>query len=249
MLGLKMANLLKQQIDRLVNLQHIETEFIKIGKIVKEGPGRIEELENSLKAFEHEMESIKKQADEIKKDYRRHESEVKDNLEKVKRSKGRLGEVKNNKEYQSILKEIDEITKKNEEIEEKMLGCLESTDQAETLLKSKKREFEAAKIQIEMDKKDIQDDHTMHLKKLEDLEQEKIEVLKGIQAEMMLQYERVKTIVGKLVMARAKSSICLGCNMNMPPQKFNELLKCEEIILCPHCHRILYWVNENERSE
>ncbi|MBU4315916.1 MAG: hypothetical protein KKF30_01430 [Proteobacteria bacterium] len=244
-----MANILKQQIDKLANLQKIEMECIKIGKLVKDVPERVAELENSLKIFEQEMDNIQKQADEIKKEYRKNELDVKENLEKVKKSKGRLGEVKNNKEYQSILKEIDEFTKKNEAIEEKMLGCLESADQTEAIMKAKKIEFESAKVQVEMDKKEILADNAISLKRLEELEEEKADVLKGIQADMMDRYERVKTVVGKLPMARAKNSICLGCNMNMPPQRYNELLKCEEIILCPHCHRILHWVNENERSE
>ncbi|MBU4001343.1 MAG: hypothetical protein KKB94_03390 [Proteobacteria bacterium] len=244
-----MANILKQQIDKLANLQKIEMECIKIGKLVKDVPEKVAELENSLKIFEQEMDNIQKQADEIKKEYRKNELDVKENLEKVKKSKGRLGEVKNNKEYQSILKEIDEFTKKNEAIEEKMLGCLESADQTEAIMKAKKIEFESAKVQVEMDKKEILADNAISLKRLEELEEEKADLLKGIQADMMDRYERVKTVVGKLPMARAKNSICLGCNMNMPPQRYNELLKCEEIILCPHCHRILHWVNENERSE
>ncbi|MBA3028966.1 MAG: hypothetical protein FP816_09180 [Desulfobacteraceae bacterium] len=244
-----MANILKQQIDKLANLQKIEMECIKIGKLVKDVPEKVAELENSLKIFEQEMDNIQKQADEIKKEYRKNELDVKENLEKVKKSKGRLGEVKNNKEYQSILKEIDEFTKKNEAIEEKMLGCLESADQTEAIMKAKKIEFESAKVQVEMDKKEILADNAISLKRLEELEEEKADLLKGIQADMMDRYERVKNVVGKLPMARAKNSICLGCNMNMPPQRYNELLKCEEIILCPHCHRILHWVNENERSE
>jgi hypothetical protein len=244
-----MENTLKQQIDILVNLQQIETESVKISKWVKDVPERVAELEGSLKRFEEEIEAVKKQADEIKKEYRAYESDVKENLEKIKKSKGRLGEVKNNKEYQSILKEIDEISKKNQEIEDKMLVCLEATDQAAERLKTKKKEFDAAKIQIDLEKKEILADNELSLKNLEKLEKEKEKVLEGIHAEMMVRYERVKTVVGKLPMARARNSICLGCNMNMPPQKFNELLKCEEIILCPHCHRILYWINENERSE
>lgn len=244
-----MTNTLKQQIDILVNLQQIETESVKISKLVKDVPEKMAELENSLNTFEEDIEAVKKQTDEIKKEYRAYESDVKENLEKIKKSKGRLGEVKNNKEYQSILKEIDEISKKNQEIEDKMLVCLESTDQAAELLKTKKKEFDSAKVQIEMEKREILADNEMNLKKLEAIEKEKEKVLEGIQAEMMIRYERVKTVVGKLPMARAKSSVCLGCNMNMPPQKFNELLKCEEIILCPHCHRILYWINENERPE
>jgi predicted nucleic acid-binding Zn-ribbon protein len=42
-----------------------------------------------------------------------------------------------------------------------------------------------------------------------------------------------------------KNEGCQGCYVNIPPQMYNEVQKNNEIILCPNCHRILYWENKD----
>ena len=40
--------------------------------------------------------------------------------------------------------------------------------------------------------------------------------------------------------------VCRGCNMNIPPQMFNQLLKEEELLSCPTCNRMMYHLPEVE---
>jgi predicted nucleic acid-binding Zn-ribbon protein len=37
--------------------------------------------------------------------------------------------------------------------------------------------------------------------------------------------------------------------MNIPPQMYNELHRFDSLKNCPHCQRIIYWLNQNGRSE
>ena len=46
-----------------------------------------------------------------------------------------------------------------------------------------------------------------------------------------------------------KMQVCQGCNMNIPPQMYNELQRGISLKYCPSCERIIYWQDENERSE
>jgi len=34
---------------------------------------------------------------------------------------------------------------------------------------------------------------------------------------------------------------CQGCNMGIPPQLYNIVLRGENIETCPYCHRIMYY--------
>jgi hypothetical protein len=40
--------------------------------------------------------------------------------------------------------------------------------------------------------------------------------------------------------------VCQCCHLAIPPQKFNELIKGEKMMSCPHCMRIIYW-GDDER--
>ncbi|MEE9535799.1 MAG: C4-type zinc ribbon domain-containing protein, partial [Desulfobacterales bacterium] len=35
-------------------------------------------------------------------------------------------------------------------------------------------------------------------------------------------------------------AVCQGCNVNIPPQLYNELQRFDTLMFCPHCQRIIY---------
>jgi len=44
-----------------------------------------------------------------------------------------------------------------------------------------------------------------------------------------------------LAVVEVKDSVCMGCNMNIPPQLYVEVRKGEEIFTCPQCRRFLFF--------
>nr|WP_274603154.1 C4-type zinc ribbon domain-containing protein [Desulfuromonas acetoxidans] len=47
-------------------------------------------------------------------------------------------------------------------------------------------------------------------------------------------------------LVEARRGNCLGCNMHLPPQFFNNMLKKQGIDSCPHCNRLLFVMPEGE---
>ncbi|CAD7771580.1 C4-type zinc ribbon domain protein [Candidatus Methanoperedenaceae archaeon GB37] len=43
-------------------------------------------------------------------------------------------------------------------------------------------------------------------------------------------------------------AVCEGCHMHIPPQNYNELLKCDKLMTCPSCQRIIYWKGLLEKN-
>jgi predicted nucleic acid-binding Zn-ribbon protein len=41
--------------------------------------------------------------------------------------------------------------------------------------------------------------------------------------------------------AAVENGVCQVCHMIIPPQKFIELQRDQDIMQCPHCHRFIYW--------
>ncbi|MBW2644346.1 MAG: hypothetical protein JRC89_13545 [Deltaproteobacteria bacterium] len=37
-----------------------------------------------------------------------------------------------------------------------------------------------------------------------------------------------------------KDALCYGCNVNLPPQLYNELFLGNSLKFCPNCQRIIY---------
>jgi hypothetical protein len=65
----------------------------------------------------------------------------------------------------------------------------------------------------------------------------------GVQArvrpEILKRYRQIRLKRGLAVVA-VRGGTCLGCNVSIPPQLYNVLLRREALQSCPNCHRIIY---------
>ena len=59
-------------------------------------------------------------------------------------------------------------------------------------------------------------------------------------ASLLRKYQTLFKRRGGLALALARNGACLGCNMQLPPQQYNSLLRVTEMQTCPHCNRLLY---------
>ena len=123
-----MANIDKEQIRFLAELQQIEIEASKIRSILSSVNHRIEALDHNLNAFEENIKDEQARISELNQKYRTYESEMQMNLDRIVKSKEKLRSVKTNKEYQSSLKEIEEIKAISSKIEDEMLQYLEKIE-------------------------------------------------------------------------------------------------------------------------
>ena len=235
-----MESITKEQLETLAKLQSMETETNIINTKLNIVPGKIESLDREVQAIDQSLSDESTRLDELKKAYRKYESEVDENLSKMKKSEVKLRGVKTNKEYQSTLKEIDDIKAINSEIEDKMIDCLEQMDEVEKYLSTKKDEFRVLKDQIEIEKDAIHQESEAGRTRITELQTEWDEASKQVDPKLMKTYMRVQDQRGVAIVA-VNNAVCQGCNLNIPPQMYNELQRGDGLRFCPHCQRIIYW--------
>jgi len=240
--GIKdMLNNMKEQINILVKLQKIETETDSIKLKLSDVSKRLENLDDGLKEFERTIEDQESIINELKKRYRNYESDAQMNLELEKKSQEKLRSVKTNREYQSILKEIEDIKAKNSKIEDEMIGCLDRMDETEKIIATKKDEYLQLADSIKNEKVSINQEVEQGKKKLAELETDRKGVSSVAEPELLKKYFIIKEQnQGGLAVVPVKDAVCHGCNVNLPPQLYNELHRCETLKFCPICHRIIY---------
>jgi predicted nucleic acid-binding Zn-ribbon protein len=203
-------------------------------------PGKLESFDQEIQAIDKRLTDESTRLDELRKAYRKYESNIDENLSKMKKSEEKLRAVKTNKEYQSTLKEIEDIKAINSKIEDEMIDCLDQMDEAEKYLATKADEFRILKDQIETEKEAIYQESEADRIRIKELEREWDSVSKQIDPELMKTYHQVQDQRGVAIVA-VNNAVCQGCNMNIPPQMYNELQKGGSLRFCPHCQRIIYW--------
>ncbi len=233
-----------EQINTLVILQRIDTQTGHLESRINDVSNRIAKLDEELNQFEQAITNEESLISELKKKYRDYESDVQINNSRVNKIQAKLRSVKTNKEYQALLKEIEDGETKNSVIEDQMLECLDQIDEAEKTIKNKKQELAELSERIKAEKEEIHQEADQDRQELTKLDSETKEIYNKVATDLLEKYKTVKTQqAGGLAVVPVKDAVCYGCNMNIPPQMYNELQRRDDLKFCPHCHRIIYWDN------
>ena len=231
---------MQKKLNLLRDLQEIDQKISSIEE-------NRQSYRNELADFEADAAKIQEMLDQLNDaiaQLQQEEGEIQQDMAKgrdnVDRVEARLPEIQTQKEYVAVLKEIDVAKKTNKEFE----GQLQSKQQEIAALTEERQEKESAL-------KSIQDNAAARGAELDKLLTEAEKMLKQhtenrekIAAELpkslLRKYQALFKRRDGQALALASNGACLGCNMQLPPQKFNQLLQVKELETCPHCNRILY---------
>ncbi|MGQ0793738.1 MAG: zinc ribbon domain-containing protein [Deltaproteobacteria bacterium] len=231
---------MREQFTALESLQCLDLKLRDLQENIEKYPREIARFNEYLSRLK---ESIAKSKGELAASMlQKSQAELKlaSSQEGIKKSEQKLFEIKTYREYEALQKEIVEIKKSNSQLEDVILEQLERAESLERGIKSEEatlaeKELEYGAIIAEYQK------HSDVLKRDYELNrQEKVKLASNIRSDVLSIYERIRKKNGVALVRATRNQICTGCNMNIPSQLFNEILKLTAMIQCPSCHRILY---------
>jgi uncharacterized protein len=232
---------LKEKLILLIRLQECDSQLIKLSAKKKILPETIEKLDKEFGSFEEGIKKSKIKYDELKSRHAENESKIKKINEGIVKTKERMLEVKNNKEYQAMLKEIETAESSRGKIETEIISLLEELDKLSALVKKDDEILKQGRSKYEQERKAIEDDLNAIDADAADMEQKRVDLQKNVPEELLVRYERVKKRNKGIGVTSVWKSVCNGCHMNIPPQLYNELQRSEELLSCPNCNRIMYF--------
>ena len=239
----------KEQIDILVRLQATEIERRRIETQIAAVSQTYERLDRRLSESETAIDEEEERIEALKKKYRSDDAELQTSLSLISKSKEKSRSVKTNKEYQSFLKEIEDLQAKTSQAEDQMLEYLEQIEGGEALIISKKEEYRQFLDEVSSEKAKISAEADEWEQKLVQLESDRIEVSAKADPKILSQFHKVKeSLGGGVTIVPVSNAVCQGCNVNIPPQLYNELQRFDRLRFCPNCQRIIYWKKVNKEE-
>lgn len=223
-----------------VHVREIEEELAGIPLLLEDAKSEWDQANSELKAKEAE-----KAASETLK--RKLEGELEDEALRLKERENRLYAIKTNKEYQAALKEIADGKKANKDREEAIIKIMEGAEKLSKEITQLSQQAADKESEYRRDEEELLKKQKEIAKEMEirSAELEKIE--KNVERSTLEKYNFIKTRhVDPIAVVR--NGICQGCNMNIPPQMFIELLKGLKFHFCPNCHRFITGVEEAEEK-
>lgn len=232
---------MREQINILISMQQVDDQIVQVEGSLLEMDQKQAGLDSKIQAFKKTLDTEAGAFEDMRKAYREFESDLKMNSSLIEKSQEKLRVVKTNKEYQSILKEIDELKKQKSDLEDNMLETLEDIEKLELVVKEKKNELSGIETRIANEKKQILLDQEKKKNTFRQLGIEKENIKKALDPENLNIMTSVRKKVRGKIVVPVQRAVCLGCNLNIPPQLFNELQRFDSLKLCPNCQRIIYW--------
>ncbi len=115
---------------------------------------------------------------------------------------------------------------------------MEGIDAANREIAAADEQAKATRAQVEAGAEELDQRETDLAARLDARRAERSSVSERLDARLLEQYEKIGTR-RRPVVVRISQEICLGCRVNIPPQLYIEILRCESLLTCSNCHRIL----------
>lgn len=232
---------MKEQLELLWELQKIDLDLKSIKEDRDRIPKELKRLDEKQKIEKEKIQKEKEKIELLEKERRQKEGHLNVEQDKIKRTEGRMFEVKTNKEYQALLSEIETLKEEKSRAEEEILQLLDEIDELKKKLLHREKEVAITLGKIEGERKKIQERMT-HSELLWKRQMERGEVLtKQLNSNLFKLYNTLKEKRQGVGVVSVKKETCQGCFVNIPPQMFIEVQKNNQRIQCPNCNRILYW--------
>jgi len=231
---------LRDQLKRLEELQQHDAKIQELESSLKAIPLKLAATQNDLARVEGLLSSERQALSETEKYYQEQKGLMTDDEVQVAGAKHKLAQAKNSKEYMAAQREIEqrreglvareaEIGKLVEALDAKKKLLGDRANDVATLRGSIEKDGDAAKARMD----EIQG-------KIAELRGERDKLAADVKPDVLKRYSNIRMRRG-LAVVSVRNGTCQGCNMNIPPQLFNVLMRGQTIETCPSCHRIIYW--------
>ena len=231
---------MNKHLEQLIERSQVDKEIDAFEPQIEEANLRYEALMATKNGIANEINTLKQEIkdEQIKK--HKNELHLAELSSKLEENAKKSSEVKTEREMKSLQLE-EEIAKEqvsfaNEEIErlEKLIDHKQS----------KIDELEAKATEIEGTLSTVKADVDVKLARIDEERKEvfaRKEALVGTMNQKGLSfYQKIRRWAKNTTAVPVRNQACMGCYMAVSDKVYSDVIKGEEITMCPHCGRILF---------
>ncbi|MBI4775292.1 MAG: hypothetical protein HY788_14175 [Deltaproteobacteria bacterium] len=209
-------------------------------------PARIQQLEKRVNGAEEGLEDCTNRLLVVEERKNQAERELEEIRSNIAKSNSKRSRVKTNREYWATMKEVEDLKVLMKTKEEEVLSILE---ESESLGKEKAgllEKLEAAKPGLETEIRDLKARLEVAQAEIDRRLEARGKLACAVEKNLLERYEALTSAPGGQALAGVRDGICMACNMSIPPQVYNQLLRNDQLLSCPNCQRIIYWLDHED---
>ena len=237
------------ELSQLIDLQELDKEILEVDQQLNQLPQELETRAQELKTLEGEQAIKRQELEDLHLQRREAETDVADLEEGIKDSRKRLLTIKKDIGYKAMLREIAFKEDQRDQKETRVLELMDAIEAATRQIAELKEKLETGRGALRQREGEV----AVQVDKLKEewakLQTRRQGLREGLPAALLKRYEFINQRRNGGAIAEVRQGVCTGCHMNILPQQYIDLQKGEEILQCPHCQRILYWLGEEAGEE
>src|SRR5215471_5357756 len=236
------------EIEHLITLERTEREIQRLKLEIAELPKKVAVIEQKLAGTKTALEKARAALKSDEAARRKYETSIQDQRQKISKYRDQSLEVKTNDQYKALMHEIQFAEKEITANEDKILELMVNADARDKEVKAAQAELKAETAEIEKEKEQARQRTAEDEKLLAEARGKRDQFRTGIREDLLRQYERVSKFRGSGI-AEVHDHKCMGCQVILRPQTYNDVLNAKDIVFCDSCQRILYLSPKEEIVE
>jgi predicted nucleic acid-binding Zn-ribbon protein len=230
-------------LERLIQLQHLETLIAEAKASITLQPQRLAALDAHLSEARQAADSIKEQLKANHDRRRELEKDVALYQGRLTRFKDQLSAVKTNREYQAMQHEIATAQSDLGSVEEKVLEQMLAADDLNAAAKKAEAALAAQSKEIESEKKKLNQELAATQASLKESTETRAVLVKELEPRLMALFEQVaRARKGVAICSATRDGLCSVCHVRLRPSVFQQVRHNDSIVQCESCQRVLYWI-------
>ncbi len=229
-------------LERLIQLQEIESKAAVAAKAIAEAPGRIAALDALLKGAMLALDSAKHALAENKTRRGLIDKDLASAQQRQDKYKDQVMAVKTNEQLHAMQHQIKAVADEIGVHEEKVLVSMMEADEVNATIKKAETALKAAQAKVGTERAAIEADVKVQQGVVTECAAARTTLVATLDDKGLLDtFGRIAKVRGTAV-ARAEGERCTVCQVRLRPAVFVQVLKNDQIMQCDSCNRILYFI-------
>jgi predicted nucleic acid-binding Zn-ribbon protein len=229
-------------IQKLIDLQQVDSRIAALKAEIAALPAEVRAIEAKLAGTKARVETIQAAMKADENARRKHESDIQDQQQKIRKYRDQSLAVKTNQEYKALLSEIEQAEAAIRKLEDKILEIMVAADTRKEELKQAEAALKADTVANEKEKEHARQQTAEDENALAELDLRRKELRVQIDDDTLRHYDRVFKLRHSALSAVHEDQMCSVCRVMLRPQVFQDVMRGEETLTCDSCQRIMYYV-------
>jgi len=226
--------------EKLIELQGIDTKLRDLNDLLGDLPSRVEELDQQEESIKNSLVEQKDRLKELEVEMHKRDVSIAQINDKINKFKDQLFLVTNNKQYDALMLEIDHLKEQRANNETESIAFLEEKETLIVSVESMESELGELSQNLRVRREKLETAISQSAEEKSSLEQQRTEQVNGIDLNIVSVYDRVMKAKDGLAVVHLSDSSCGGCGARIPAQTITEVRAKIVMHRCDVCGRFIY---------